>query len=482
MNQITTQLPGLIATVTAHKDERKSLLLVSITATDASDSQQRSAVKTALVIDRSGSMGGQKLQITCTAAAHFVRSLSPEDRVGVVVYDDTVDMVCGMEAPSDALAFRIEKIKPGGSTDLYGGWLMGAKLVGKGGRVILLSDGQANVGRYQDSASMAEQARISYQKFGVTTTTIGVGRDYDEGLMAGMARNGGGGHYFADTSASILDAFSHERYALDAMTLEAVSVRCGAATEQLGHFWGDETKSRVFSVSTLDQSLTLRYTERATGLTRTETLALPREFGHCEEATLEDLFMQASQAESRMEMVRNPGSAAKMKDIMRGIVIELLSHSASDSPGVKSVIDRLKASIDRLSQLELNYSEDDAMLHRKRSMQSSHNLMERGKAFSAFEDESVMVKEAAAMAAPSSVRAEPIVVDAIAYGLASKEDWEKWKSVPVSHSARQVVVAMENPRDGFLIAEIQKVTGKRVKPVFADLSAEELLSILRRDI
>lgn len=481
MNQQITQLPGLVATVTAHKDDSKTLLLVTAQASEAPDSTPRTSVKTALVIDRSGSMAGKKLEITRSSAAQFVRSLSDDDQVGVVVYDDTVDMISGMTSPSDSLAKQIERIESGGSTNLYGGWLMGAKLVGQGGRVILLSDGQANGGRYQDAESLSEQARISYQRFGVTTTTIGVGRDYDEGLMAGMARLGGGAHYFADTSQSILDAFSHERYAIDAMVLESVSVRCGTATEQFGHFWSEESKSRVFAISSLDNlAITLRYRERATGITRTEPLALPREFGFSQEATLEDLLIQASQAESQMLDVRDPRSAARMKDMVRSIVIELLSHSASDTPAVKTVIERLKASIERLSQLEQHYSEDEAMLHRKRSMQSSHNLMERGKAFSAFEDETSYVREAAAMAAPSSVRREPIVVDEPALNFATRQDWERWKVVPLAHTARTITIAMENPRDGFLIAEIQKVTGRKVKPVFADSDGEALVDLLKQ--
>lgn len=480
MNQQITQLPGLTATLTAHKDDSKSLLLVTVQASEAPDSTPRTSVKTALVIDRSGSMAGKKLEITRSSAAQFVRSLSQEDLVGVVVYDDAVDMISGMTSPSDSLAQQIERIQSGGSTNLYGGWLMGAKLVGQGGRVIILSDGQANGGRYQDANSLSEQARISYQRFGVTTTTIGVGRDYDEGLMAGMARHGGGAHYFADTAESILDAFSHERYAIDAMVLESVSVRCGSTTEQFGHFWSEESKSRVFAIDSLEGlAVTVRYKERATGMTRTEPLALPREFGYSQEATLEDLLIQASQAESQMLDVRDPRSATKMKDKLRAVVIELLSHASSDTPAVKTVIERLKASIERLNQLEQHYSEDDAMLHRKRSMQSSHNLMERGKAFSAFEDEASYVKEAAAMAAPSSVRREPIIVDETALNFAQRQDWLKWKVVPVGHSARQITIAMENPRDGFLIAEIEKVTGKRVKTVFADVSSDVLVELLK---
>jgi len=243
MNQQTTPLAGLEVTLTAHRDEKVSLLLASLTSADRGDALPKTPLKIAIVIDRSGSMSGEKLEITKSAVAQFVRSLDPTDRVSLVTYDDQVDLVCGLEAPSEALARRIEAIRSGGSTDLYAGWVTGAKCVGSGGRVILLSDGLANQGRFTDALSLSQHASVSYEKYNVTTTTIGVGRDYDEGLMAGMARAGGGAHYFAHTASNITEAFSQERYSAGSTVIERVTARCNGVTEQIGHFWAARPKS-----------------------------------------------------------------------------------------------------------------------------------------------------------------------------------------------------------------------------------------------
>lgn len=476
-----TQLMEIEISVTAHKDHARSIVLVTVKANEPSESLDRKSVKTALVIDRSGSMAGAKIEITRASAAKFVRSLSSDDQIGVAAYDSRVDLIAGLTSPTEFLARKISELECGGSTNLYGGWLTGAKLVGRGGRVILLSDGQANIGRYQSAESMSEQARISYEKFGVTTTTIGVGRDYDEALMAGMARLGGGAHYFADTTESILQAFSHERFAIDAVALEGVSIKCGPTVEQFGHLWANESKSRVISVNSLSGlEISVRYTSRANGQTNTASVTVPKEFGISHEAVLEHLMAEASRAESEMTKVQDSASALTMKDELRRIVIELLSHPFSDSPPVKEVIERLKASIERLAQLEIQYSDQAANLHRKRSMQTSHNLIERGKAFSAFAEDAVSIKEAAAMADPSSVRSEPVTVDPASIQFAATKEWEKWNVVPLSHTSRQIVIAMENPRDGFLISEIQKATGRKVKAVFTDLTGAEIEELLVR--
>lgn len=480
MNQQNTQLPGMEAVLTAHRDDSGGLLLTTLSASEAAESPARTSLKVALVIDRSGSMGGEKLEITKAAVAQFIRSLDPDDRIALVTYDDHVDLVCSLEAPTEGLARRVESIQPGGSTDLYGGWVVGAKVVGSGGRVVLLSDGLANVGRFTDAQSMSQHAALSYERYGVTTTTIGVGRDYDEGLMAGMARTGGGAHYFAHSAAAIVDAFSQERYSAGAIVLGRVSIRCGGVTEQLGHFWGGETKKRVFHVDDLKSlEVTVRYIQGASGSTRTEALSLPTEFGYSEEVRLESLLQKASDAEADMLRVRDPKTASEMKERLRAIVLQILAHPSSDEPGVASVIGRLRASLERLEQLERNYVENDAMMHRKRSMQSSHNLRERAKAYSSFEEDISSVMSYASMAAPMGVPVGELKPCREALALAPIEAWISWEAVPLEVLGQAVVVALEDPRRGFVIKDIERHTGRHVRAVFAGVSSDRIVDILR---
>lgn len=480
MNQQTTLLSGLKVIVTAHRSENESLLLVSLKADEPAEALPRTPARVAIVIDRSGSMSGEKIEITKLAVAQFIRSLSPDDQVSLVTYDEKVVLVCGLETPSEGLALRVESIQPGGSTNLYGGWVTGAKVVGRGGRVILLSDGHANVGPITDAHSLCAHAARTYEKFGVTTTTIGVGRDYDEGLMAGMARAGGGSHYFAHAVSAIADAFSQERFSSDAIVLEGVSVRCDGVTEQLGHFWGGETKKRIFKVADLTAlKASVRYTERSRGLLLTENLSLPTDFGYSEEVRLEYLMQQASEAEGEMLGVRDPNSAGQKRERLRAIVLVLLSHPSSDKPLVISTIDRLKASIERLEALERNYIEEDAMMHRKRSMQSSHNLRERAQGFSSFEEEKEFVSQSYLASSGKAMPSIPIVFTYDALQIAPFDQWIRWEALPIQVQPQLLIVALEDPRRGIVLSEIKKVAGREVRAVFAGMTSAEIAKQLK---
>lgn len=478
MNHITTPLAGLTANLTAHRDDAESLLMVEIVADDVARADPRPPMQVALVLDRSGSMCGDKLQTATSAVARFVRSLSPEDRVAVVAYDDRIDLVAPLEAPSEALAQRVERIDSRGSTNLYGGWLAGAKLVGRGGRVVLLSDGLANVGRFTDAEALAHHAGITLDHFGVTTSTIGVGRDYDEGLMSRMAHRGGGAHYFAHDAAAIADAFAQERFSADAIVIEQVTVKVGGQVLRFGHFWGGETKRRVGSITQLEQA-SIRFTPRQSGLQQTLPLQVPAEFGHDERVRLEWLFQLAADAEAEMVTVRDPRSAGAMREVLRSILLRLLAHPAADDPEARAVLDRVRASMERLTRLERDYREEDAMVHRKRSMQSSHNLRERAQAYSSFEDEKDAVRTSArrfmgaAQASQGHLQPDPACL-----ALAPLDRWIGWKALPLGKEDARLVVALEDPRSGFVVAEMEKELGLRVRPVFAGVPADEIVRVL----
>lgn len=481
MSAVTTRLPNLDVIATAHEDPAQRLLQLRFTAGQNPDTLCVKPMKVALVIDRSGSMDGDKIAIARAAAGRFIRSMGPADLVSLVAYDSHVDSLAPLAPPSEAVALLAERISARGSTDLYGGWLAGAKSVGRGGRVILLSDGQANHGRYQDAGSLMQQAARSYQEFGVTTSTVGVGEDYDEGIMAGMAKAGAGAHYFARDAGAIMEAFSQERYSAGAVLLERATVLINGRLEQLGHFWGGEVKTRVFPLDRLEGlTVSARYTDNLTGTRATYTVQVPVTFGYSEEVRLEALLQRAADVEEAMLSVRDPRSASACRERLRAVVLELLAHPSSDEPQVAAVIQRLRASIDRLAELERNYDEREAMMHRKRSMQSSYNLRERSKAYSSFEDEQVLVSN---LIDPGfAARAIGIQVDTAAFNLVPREQWMQWRVAPVTVSEHEVTVAMENPRDGFLIAEITRALGRRVSPMYAGCDSIQLVEHVRQAI
>lgn len=169
-----------------------------------------------IVLDRSGSMHGGKLHAARAAAALLVRRLSPDDLVSVVAYDDVVHTVAepAKGTQQAELPRAIETIETGGSTNLSGGWLRGRELVARNivergiNRVILLTDGQANVGIRdpQQLTGLSAQGK----RDGVTTTTIGFGADYDEALLRAMADAGGGNMYYIERPDQAPSIFADE--------------------------------------------------------------------------------------------------------------------------------------------------------------------------------------------------------------------------------------------------------------------------------
>lgn len=184
----------------------------------------------ALVVDRSGSMDGQPLQEALRCVAHIASHLTPQDAMALVVYDDKVDTLLPLQAmgSADTVAKAVAGVLSGGSTNLYRGWLAGAQQLEGGteqtvSRVILLSDGQANHG--ETDLSAIEAQCHEWLGHGVSTTTVGLGRGFNEDLMIGMARTGGGQNYYGETAADLYDNFDEELALLQAMLLRQVGVK-----------------------------------------------------------------------------------------------------------------------------------------------------------------------------------------------------------------------------------------------------------------
>lgn len=184
----------------------------------------------ALVVDRSGSMNGQPLQEALRCVEHIASHLTPQDAMALVVYDDKVDTLLPLQPmrSADAVAKAIAGVQAGGMTDLHGGWLAGAQQLEGGteqtvSRVILLSDGQANHGE-TDLLVIEAQCR-EWLGRGVSTTTVGLGRGFNEDLMIGMARASGGQNYYGQTAADLYDSFDEELALLQAMYLRQVGLK-----------------------------------------------------------------------------------------------------------------------------------------------------------------------------------------------------------------------------------------------------------------
>ncbi len=178
--------------------------------------EERTPVNVAIVLDRSGSMSGAKLAQAKEAAIMALDRLGPEDVVSVIAYSHVVDVIAPAMPLSerDRIEARIRAFQADGRTALYAGVKAGiAQLreyldLTRVNRLILLSDGIANVGPSSPEA-LATLGREAAQE-GIAITTIGLGLGYNEDLMTRLAYASDGNHSFVEHPDDLVDIFNKE--------------------------------------------------------------------------------------------------------------------------------------------------------------------------------------------------------------------------------------------------------------------------------
>lgn len=176
----------------------------------------RASLNIAIVIDRSGSMAGAKIEEAKRAAAMAVGRLSARDIVSVVSYDDRVEVEVPATRASDKqwMLDRIRRLTPRGSTAIHAGLLAGAAEVRKFksretvNRIVLLSDGLANVGPRTPREFVSLGQELGSE--GIVVSTVGLGLGYNEDLMAGLARAADGNHSFVQEPQDLAQFFVKE--------------------------------------------------------------------------------------------------------------------------------------------------------------------------------------------------------------------------------------------------------------------------------
>ena len=178
--------------------------------------KKRPGVNLAIVLDKSGSMQGEKIQRAREAAIDAIGMLQATDIISIITYDSTVNVLVPATKLTDKedVIAKINSIGADGNTALFAGVSKGAAEVRKFldkervNRVILLSDGMANVG----PSSPGELGNLgkSLVKENISVSTLGLGLGYNEDLMVQLASASGGNHLFIEDASELADIFRNE--------------------------------------------------------------------------------------------------------------------------------------------------------------------------------------------------------------------------------------------------------------------------------
>ena len=221
--------------------ERKSrdrvYLRLSLKSLAAAEKRKRPPINVALVIDRSGSMSGDRLAAAKKGAHVALERLASDDIAALVSYNHEVSVdrkADKIGSKRDAIERAIDELSASGTTALYAGVKEGGEQVKayrsdmQVNRVVLLSDGLANVGP-STPGDLAELGRALAGK-GISVSTIGLGLEYNEDLMQRLAAASDGNHVFVERPSDLAEVFDREFG--DALSIAArdivITIECKA--------------------------------------------------------------------------------------------------------------------------------------------------------------------------------------------------------------------------------------------------------------
>jgi len=204
-------------------------LVVDVRAPDMPGDLRR-PVNVAVVMDTSGSMAGRgKIDNARMAAAELIGQLGPQDTFSLVTFSDRARVVVPSSSVTDPVGLRrlVSGIRPAGGTYLSAGLEQGLAQLASPDmegvrRVILLSDGMANIG-VTDRATLARTAGSLVEQ-GITVSALGLGLDYDEDLLTAMSDAGGGAYHFVDRPGQLASLFGQELQQMSRLAGREVAV------------------------------------------------------------------------------------------------------------------------------------------------------------------------------------------------------------------------------------------------------------------
>ena len=215
----------------------EGLVNLSLTLQAADDlpdhTQTARNVDMVIVLDRSGSMKGKKINDARQSISNLLSKLSELDRMALITYSEGVQSNSGLLNASRAnqqhLKAFISGIRAGGGTNLGSGLQLGINMLlsrsrnGNGGKLILISDGLANRG-ITNPQDLSNLAGIAVEE-DFSISTVGVGLDFNEHLMTAIADKGSGTYYFLENPSAFAEVFEREFYYSKATIADGLKVQ-----------------------------------------------------------------------------------------------------------------------------------------------------------------------------------------------------------------------------------------------------------------
>ena len=241
--------------------QRDAMMQIGFTTAHVNDRTDLRPLNLTLVIDKSGSMADSDKMSRVKQSLHtMLTKLRADDIISIVVFDTEARVLYPAARIGDGHELRraIDCIEPGGSTNLHAGLMLGykeeAKNFRKGAtnRVILLTDGIANVGVTKPEQIAAESSE--YNATGIDLSTIGVGLDLNNDLLRTLARSGRGLYHFVSDYHDIEKVFVKEVQSLVSSVAKKVEVTIDHDPNlQISRVYGYSPRNRASGTSiTLD--------------------------------------------------------------------------------------------------------------------------------------------------------------------------------------------------------------------------------------
>jgi hypothetical protein len=203
--------------------EGSVFLDLKLRAANAAFAEGRPPVDLAVALDVSGAIGPEKLGLMAETCRWLAGQLGEDDRIAVVAFSDQAATVVSLDGKQhDSL------VAPGGTNVALGlesaaHELRRAARPGAARRLLLVTDGRPNRGIVSPDELAGLAAGLARE--GISVSTVGLGLDYDDALLASVADVGGGTYHHVETADRVQGIFEAELRSLRAIVAKGVRVR-----------------------------------------------------------------------------------------------------------------------------------------------------------------------------------------------------------------------------------------------------------------